>query len=90
MISPVAFLNPENMIWISLALPLLAVVLIFLFGKLPNVREGCTISISVVLFGVICTLASHVFAGARPVLRSRSRLSHWGCCLRWLLRGCGS
>ena len=33
MISPLAFLNPENMIWISLALPLLAVVLIFLFGK---------------------------------------------------------
>ena len=66
MISPLAFLNPENMIWISLALPLLAVVLIFLFGKLPNVREACTIGISVVLFGVVCTLASHVFAGARP------------------------
>ena len=66
MISPVAFLNPENLIWISLALPVLAVALVFLFGKLPNVREACTITVSVVLFGVICTLASHVFAGARP------------------------
>ena len=66
MISPVAFLSPENMIWISLALPVLAMVLVFAFGKLPNVREGCTISISVVLFGVVCMLASHVFAGARP------------------------
>ena len=42
---PLAFMNPENLIWISLALPLLAIVLIFFFGKLPNVREGCTIGV---------------------------------------------
>ena len=67
MISPIAFLNPENLIWISLALPVLAVALVFLFGKLPNVREACTITVSVVLFGVICLLASHVFSGDRPI-----------------------
>jgi len=62
-------MTPENMIWISMALPLLAVVLIFLFGKIPNVREGCTICVSIVLFFVTCSLARHVFAGARPTWR---------------------
>lgn len=59
-------MTPENLIWISMLLPLAAVVLIFMFGKLPNVREACTIVVSVLLFGVVCTLASHVFAGERP------------------------
>ena len=59
-------MTPENMIWISMLLPLVAVVLIFLFGKIPNIREACTITISVILFYVTCSLAKHVFAGERP------------------------
>jgi multicomponent Na+:H+ antiporter subunit D len=59
-------ISPENLIWISLALPLLAIGLIFLCGKIPNLRESCTILISVALFGLTCQLASHVFAGQRP------------------------
>ena len=59
-------LTPENMIWIAMLLPLVAVALIFIFGKIPNVREACTISISLLLFYVTCSLAQHVFAGARP------------------------
>lgn len=61
-------MTPENLIWISMALPLVAVGLIFLFGKFPNVREACTIIISIVLFGLTCQLASSVFNGQRPTL----------------------
>lgn len=59
-------MTPENMIWISMLLPLVAMGLIYLFGEYPNVREACTITVSVVLFYVTCSLASHVFAGERP------------------------
>lgn len=59
-------MTPEQMIWISLLLPLAAVGLIFIFDKLPNVRETCTMLVSALLFGVTCQLASHVFAGERP------------------------
>ena len=59
-------MTPENLIWISLILPLAAIGLIFLFGKLPNVRESCTILVSVTLFAATCQLAQSVFAGQRP------------------------
>ncbi len=49
-----------------MALPLLAMGLIFLFGKMPNLREACTIAVSIVLFSVTCSLAGHVFDGGRP------------------------
>jgi multicomponent Na+:H+ antiporter subunit D len=60
-------MTPENMIWISMLLPLVAVALIYLFDGAPNIREACTIIISILLFGVTCSLASHVFSGGRPV-----------------------
>jgi multicomponent Na+:H+ antiporter subunit D len=60
-------MTPENMIWIAMALPLLAMALIFLIGeKAPNVREACTIAVSIVLFYVVCNLAAFVFDGGRP------------------------
>ena len=60
-------MTPETMIWIAMALPLLAMALIFLVGeRSPNVREACTIGVSIVLFYVVCSLASVVFAGGRP------------------------
>jgi len=61
-------MTPDQLILTSLALPLLAVGLIFLFGKFPNVRDGCSIIVSVVLFGFTCQLARLVFNGLRPEL----------------------
>ena len=59
-------ITPENIIWISMALPLLGLVLIFLFGSMPNLREACTLAVSGGLFYFTCQLATHVFAGGRP------------------------
>jgi multicomponent Na+:H+ antiporter subunit D len=59
--------TPENMIWIAMALPLVAMALIFLVGeKAPNIREACTIGASIALFYVTCSLATFVFNGGRP------------------------
>jgi len=62
-------ISPEQMIGVSIGLPLLALALIFLFGKHPNVREACTLIVSTLLFAVVCGLAGHVFAGERPEWR---------------------
>jgi len=59
-------MTPEMMIQICLGLPLVALLLVVITGKIPNLREACTITISSVLFYVTCRLAGHVFAGARP------------------------
>lgn len=59
-------MTPEMMIWVSMLLPLVAILLIFVFGKIPNVREACTLVIATVLFGITCGLANHVFDGGRP------------------------
>ena len=61
-------MTPEQLIMASLALPLLAVGLIFLFGKIPNLRDGCSIVVSGVLFWVTCQLAQLVFNDQRPEL----------------------
>jgi multicomponent Na+:H+ antiporter subunit D len=57
-----------NAIWISMTLPLLAIVWVFLFGKIPNVREAGSIAVSLVLFGVNISLSKLVFDGGRPEL----------------------
>ncbi|WP_145178154.1 proton-conducting transporter transmembrane domain-containing protein [Rubripirellula lacrimiformis] len=59
-------MTPESMIVWSLALPLLAFVLNFVFGKIPNLREASTLIIGCVLFGVIAMLSRDVFSGGRP------------------------
>lgn len=59
-------MTPENLIWIAIALPLVALALNYLAGSRPNVRDGGTLLVSSVLFLVICTIAKEVFAGARP------------------------
>lgn len=61
-------LTPALLIAVSLALPLLVLVLIGLFGKLPNLRDGSTLVLSAFLFYVVCCLADHVFQGGRPEL----------------------
>ena len=57
---------PENMIWISIALPLVALLLVRVFDDAPNLREACSILVAIATFWVNGVLASHVFAGARP------------------------
>ncbi|MEM7782242.1 MAG: monovalent cation/H+ antiporter subunit D family protein [Planctomycetota bacterium] len=59
-------MTPEMMIWVSLLMPLVAFVLVWLFGNQPNIREACSIATSIILFGITCVLANHVFAGNRP------------------------
>lgn len=46
-------MTPENLIWIAMLLPLVAIALVFIIGeKSPNIRESCTIGIAVTLFWV--------------------------------------
>ena len=59
-------MSPELLIQLSLGLPALAIVLVFLTGRMPNVREGCTLVVATILFLLNCRLASHVFSGERP------------------------
>lgn len=59
-------ISPENLIWIGMALPLLALLWINLLGRSPNLREAGTIVVSSVLFAFNCLLASEVFSGGRP------------------------
>ena len=61
-------LTPSSLIVLSLVLPLVVFVLIGLFGKLANLRDGLTLILSSVLFYVVCCLADGVFAGSRPEL----------------------
>ncbi len=59
-------MTPETMIAIALILPLLAFAMNFVFGKIPNLREGSTLTIASVLFIVVMLLARNVFTGGRP------------------------
>ncbi len=59
-------ISPENLIGIGLALPLLALLWINLFGSRPNLREAGTIAVSSLLFAATCWLACDVFSGGRP------------------------
>ena len=63
-------MTPENLIWIAMLLPLLAIALVFIVGeKSPNIRESCTIGIAVTLFWVTTSLAGYVFSGGRPTFK---------------------
>ncbi len=59
-------MTSELLIQISLGLPLVAVALIYLFDKAPNIREACTILVSIALFVVTIMLAIRVDAGEAP------------------------
>jgi multicomponent Na+:H+ antiporter subunit D len=55
-----------NAIWISMALPVIAIFWVFLFGSFPNLREMGSIVVATVLFGVNVWLSRLVFSGGRP------------------------
>ena len=59
-------LSPSLLIGISLAFPLLVLLLIGLLGRSANLRDGMTLVLSSVLFYFVCCLADHVFQGGRP------------------------
>ena len=59
-------MSQEATIASILAIPLLAVVLTFLAGRLPNLREALTLALSGLLFLAVLSLASRVFSGDRP------------------------
>lgn len=59
-------MTSELMIQLSLGLPLVAVALIYLFDKAPNLREACTIVISIALFTLTILLTNQIEAGDVP------------------------
>jgi multicomponent Na+:H+ antiporter subunit D len=61
-------MNPEAVILIALALPLLGAVAIVLAGKSPNLRESVTLVTAFALFACVVQLLDPVLAGSRPAL----------------------
>ena len=61
-------MTPENLILLAMVLPLVAIVWVLFFGKLPNVREAGSIAVSAATFTTCCLLSRSVFSGERPTL----------------------
>lgn len=61
-------MNAENYILAALVLPMLGALGIVLAGKLPNLREGVTLTTAVVLFACVAQLLDPVLTGGRPEL----------------------
>ncbi|WP_420405094.1 monovalent cation/H+ antiporter subunit D family protein [Nisaea sp.] len=59
-------MSPETALLATLFLPLVGMVLIWLTGKSPNLREAVTLASSVLLFAIVLSLLSEVLDGARP------------------------
>jgi len=57
--------TPSTAIGLSLALPLLASILVALFGRRPNLRDGCTLLLGVLLLVTVASLLPEVRPG-RP------------------------
>lgn len=55
-------------ILLALGLPLLAVAGIILFGRMPNVRDGISLLVAVLLAFVVFSLVPRVLAGEQPEL----------------------
>ena len=61
-------MNPQTAILLSLGIPLAGALLIALFGRHPNLREGVTLTTAALLFGTVITLVPGVMDGARPAV----------------------
>ncbi|MGI9317500.1 MAG: proton-conducting transporter membrane subunit, partial [bacterium] len=61
-------MNGETLIIFALLLPIVAVIGISACRQNPNLREGCTLVVSLLLLGAVLQLLSLVMAGARPEL----------------------
>ncbi|MEM1344527.1 MAG: proton-conducting transporter membrane subunit [Pseudomonadota bacterium] len=56
----------ETLIWLALAIPALGAVGIALTGRIPNLREGVTLTTAIALFAVVIALLVRVLDGERP------------------------
>lgn len=61
-------MTPDMLIAAALVLPLAIAAGIAAAGKVPNLREGVTLTGSVALFAIVVQLTLHVAAGERPEL----------------------
>ncbi len=61
-------MNPETALLLALAIPLLGAVAIAVSGPYPNLREGVTLAVALLLAGAVYSLLPAVLAGARPGL----------------------
>jgi len=59
-------MSAETALLATLFLPLVGMVLIWLTGKSPNLREAVTLVTSVALFAIVLSLLGDVLDGARP------------------------
>ncbi len=62
------FATPETLIALALVVPLVAAVLIPVFGRAPNLREAVTLAAAAALAVVVWSLAPYILAGERPEL----------------------
>ena len=53
---------------LTLIVPAATAVFIWLFGRRPNLREGATLTGTLILFATVLALLTHVVAGERPAL----------------------
>ncbi len=60
------FVNPQSLIAAALLVPLVAAVLIPVFHRVPNVREGVTLIAAATLAVIVWSLLPHIAAGGRP------------------------
>ncbi len=59
---------PEQAIAAALLVPLVGALLIFLAGRMPNLREGITLATAVTLLVCVVSLLPEVAGGGRPAL----------------------
>lgn len=60
--------SPEQLVLAAMLVPLAAAILIPLFHRSPNLREGVTLIAAATLAVIVWSLLPHVQAGARPEL----------------------
>ena len=61
-------MSPDMLILTVLGLPLLTALGIYIFGKIPDMREGATLVGAVALFGSVILLVLTMQSGATPAL----------------------
>ncbi len=61
-------MTPETILAVALVLPIAGALGIALAGKVPNLREGVTLSTAVLLFACVVQLLDPVMLGGRPEL----------------------
>ena len=61
-------MSMETALLATLVLPLIGMVLIWLTGNAPNLREGVTLVAAIALFAIVLALLDAVMAGASPEL----------------------